>query len=317
MAPPPLTLTQPAASRPSGLHAAARSALLSVSALVHVMVVSGVVALAVSLWLLIGLDGYRYYTTPLGVRGYLPMHAILRPSGPVGQSLGVAGGLLMLVPFAYMLRKRFVKAKAVGNLKTLLEVHIFCGILGPVLVTYHTAFKFNGLVSVAYWSMVLVALSGFVGRYLYVRIPRTIRGAELSEADLTARAAALREELQWHVASAAMARVEAFEHHLAGMTGAPPSILGLLAGGRAIARRIGVVRRELLHAGATPEAAAELTAALAERASLLRRLQYLQPTKRLFGLWHVFHLPLVYVMFAIVWLHIGVVLYLGYVPFRW
>ena len=63
-----------------------------------------------------------------------------------------------------------------GRMKTWLEVHVFCGIVGPVLVTFHTSFKFNGIVSVAYWSMVAVVLSGFVGRYLYVRIPRSIRG---------------------------------------------------------------------------------------------------------------------------------------------
>jgi hypothetical protein len=317
MTPPPLTLTQAATRPPSAGPSAARSALLSVSALVHVMVVSAVVALTVSLWLLIGLDGRRYYTTPLGVRGYDPMHAVLRPSGPVGQSLGVAGALLLLVPFAYMLRKRFAKAKGVGNLKTLLEVHIFCGIVGPVLITYHTAFKFNGLVSVAYWSMVLVALSGFVGRYLYVRIPRTIRGAELSEAELASRAQALREDLQWHVDPAVMVRVEAFERHIGGITDTAPSLLGLLTGGRAIARRVHAVRRELVEAGASAQEAADLAAALGARASLLRRLQYLQPTRRLFALWHVFHLPLVYVMFVIVGLHIGIVLYLGYVPFRW
>jgi hypothetical protein len=51
------------------------------------------------------------------------------------------------------------------------------------------------------------------------------------------------------------------------------------------------------------------------RASLLRRLAYLQRTRQLFAMWHVFHLPLVYVMFAIVLVHIGVALYLGYAFF--
>ena len=60
----------------------------------------------------------------------------------------------------------------VGSMPLWLEVHIFCGIVGPVLVTFHTSFKFNGIISVAYWSMMAVMLSGFVGRYLYVRIPK-------------------------------------------------------------------------------------------------------------------------------------------------
>ena len=43
--------------------------------------------------------------------------------------------------------------------------------------------------------MVVVVLSGFVGRYLYVRIPKTLRGVELSAADLEARVAEIREPL--------------------------------------------------------------------------------------------------------------------------
>ena len=50
---------------------------------------------------------------------------------------------------------------------------------------------------------------------------------------------------------------------------------------------------------------------------LLRRIAYLERTKRLFELWHVFHLPLVYLQMVIVVAHVGVTVYLGYVPFRW
>lgn len=52
-----------------------------------------------------------------------------------------------------------------------------------------------------------------------------------------------------------------------------------------------------------------------EHATLLRRMVYLRKTKRLFDLWHVFHMPLVYIMFAIVVGHVAVALYMGYVPF--
>jgi hypothetical protein len=52
-----------------------------------------------------------------------------------------------------------------------------------------------------------------------------------------------------------------------------------------------------------------------ERATLLRRVASLRGTKRLFDLWHVFHMPLVYIMFVIVVGHVGLTLYMGYVPF--
>ena len=60
----------------------------------------------------------------------------------------------------YMARKRFRSLGRVGLLKHWLEFHIFLCSLGPVLVLYHTTFKFGGLVALSFWSMVAVFLSG-------------------------------------------------------------------------------------------------------------------------------------------------------------
>lgn len=289
-----------------------RTRLMPVGALMNVLGLSAVVAVGVATWVLLGLDGWSYYTTPLAVRGYSPVHRLLRPSGPVGQTLGLAGAVLMLVPFVYMGYKRLRRHKSGANLKRLLEIHIFCGIVGPILVTFHTAFKFNGIVSAAYWSMVLVALSGFVGRYLYVRIPRTIRGVELSQAELDERTDALRDELQW---SAGPEALDALDRMEAAIAARPPSWFNGL-GDWALRRTLDqVVTGIEAHAGRSTSAG--LRAALDERVRLQQRRHALAATKRLFDLWHVFHLPLVWVMFAIVSLHVGVSLYLGYVPFRW
>lgn len=308
--------TAPAApatpSRPAALASAVRQGLMPVGALMNVLGISGLVALGVSVWVLGSLDGWQYYTTPIGVRGYNDAHRLLRPSGPVGQTLGVAGAVLMLVPFVYMGYKRLRKQKSGTNLKRLLEIHIFCGIVGPVLITFHTAFKFNGIVSAAYWSMVLVALSGFVGRYLYVRIPRTIKGVELSQSELDDRTASLRDELQWTAGADVLDTLDRLEADIA----ARPASWFSGLGDRALRREIAdvVAQLEQRSGGA---ASASLKQALEERVRLQQRRHTLAATKRLFDLWHVFHLPLVWVMFAIVSLHVAVSLYLGYVPFRW
>ncbi|MEZ5420887.1 MAG: hypothetical protein R2708_26590 [Vicinamibacterales bacterium] len=268
-------------------------------------------AVGVSLWLLVGLDGWTYYGTPLNVRGYSDAHPLLRPSGPVGQTLGVLGAALMLVPFVYMMRKRLTRGKSGANLKRWLEVHIFCGIVGPVLVTFHTAFKFNGIVSAAYWSMVLVALSGFVGRYLYVRIPRTIRGVELSQGELDERMSALLDDLQWTAGPGVLEAIDRIDAEIAARTprwwqpGLRPALAASIRGATATL------------AATDATASARLTALLEERVGLQQRRHALAVTKRVFDLWHVFHLPLVWIMFAIVSLHVAVALYLGYVPFRW
>lgn len=270
-----------------------------------------------AVWILVPLGGGEYYTTPLAVRGYSPMHRLLRPSGPVGQTLGVFGGLLMLMPFVYMMRKRIPGLRSAGSLKTWLEIHLFCGIFGPVLVTFHTSFKFNGIVSVAYWSMVAVVLSGFAGRYLYVRIPRSIRGAELPRAELDARAAALRDDLARSSSPEVLDRLQTFERAVVPHRSSELTFADLLFGDMVLGRRVRALNRDLSRAGLPGDLQSEVVALTVERAILLRRIAYLHRTKRLFELWHVFHLPLVYVQLVIVMAHVGITLYLGYVPFRW
>ena len=282
----------------------------------HVLVLSGLAAAAFAAWVLIGLDGWSYYTTPTAVRGYTKAHQLLRPAGRAGHLFGVGGFLMMLVPVAYALRKRIRGLRDAGRMTTWLEVHVFCGIVGPVLVTFHTSFKFNGIVSVAYWSMVAVVLSGFVGRYLYVRIPRSIRGHELTQAELDARANELARELaSAQLPDRMLADIDAFERRLT-LAHDQLSYATLFFGEMRMRREIGQLRQAIArHGGAADlgHAAIELAA---ERATLSRRIAYLTKTKRLFDLWHVFHLPLVYIMFAIVVVHVGVTMYMGYVPFR-
>ncbi|MFN7980521.1 MAG: hypothetical protein U0Q11_01555 [Vicinamibacterales bacterium] len=263
------------------------------------------------------LGGWEYYGSPLETRAYADGHRLLRPSGAIGQTLGMIGAALVLVPFLYMARKRMAGAKGIGGLRGWLELHLFCGIVGPVLVTMHTTFKFNGIVSAAYWSMVVVMLSGFVGRYLYVRIPRSIRGTELTRSDLDARSESLKVEIAESAQSMDVLRlVQAFEHDSV-PDASRVSMLGVFVGDLGFGRR----RRRLVHeletAGLEPELAHRVVDLTAERATLLRRIAYLQKTKTLFGLWHVLHLPLVYLLLLIVAVHVGITLYLGYVPFRW
>ena len=276
---------------------------------------SATVSAALTVWILYGLGGRAYYATALAVRGYSEGHRLLRPSGPAGQMFGVVGTVLMLMPFLYMARKRVSGLKGAGNLKTWLEVHLFCGVVGPVLITFHTSFKFNGIVSAAYWSMAIVVSSGFIGRYLYVRIPRSIRGNELTRAELDARANELKGTLAESVDNpAVLDQIERFERKAV-----PEHVtwFDLLFGEVTFARRLRVLDRELGRAGLSHDLRAELTTLAAERSTLLRRAVYLQRTKTLFGLWHVFHLPLVYLMLVIVVAHVGITLYMGYVPFRW
>jgi hypothetical protein len=126
-------------------------------------------------------NGISYYTLGIEERVYHPDHAVLKPSGIIGHGLGITGTLLIIIGVSsYMARKRFRFLLRIGILKHWLEFHIFLCTLGPILILFHTAYKFGGLVAVSFWSMVAVFLSGIIGRFIYLQIPHTIEGRELS-----------------------------------------------------------------------------------------------------------------------------------------
>jgi len=138
-----------------------------------------IVVIAVFVYLLI--DGYGYYMSTIEDRFYHPAHQNLKPSGPLGHGFGIVGTLLILIGvFGYQARKYVKSFSRLGILKHWLEFHIFLCTLGPILVLFHTSFKFGGLVSISFWSMVAVVASGVVGRFIYLQIPRTIHGRELT-----------------------------------------------------------------------------------------------------------------------------------------
>ena len=62
-------------------------------------------------------------------------------------------------------------------------VSLMAGTVGPMFVALHSALKLSSWVSLAFWSMVIVAVSGFIGRYLYTQVPELSSGRELEELD--------------------------------------------------------------------------------------------------------------------------------------
>lgn len=280
----------------------------------NVLGLAAIAAAGITLAVLFGLDGLSYYRTSTRVRAYAPAHRDLRPSGPVGRSLGIAGAVLMFGgTAAYIARKRLPILANAGSTKTWLEAHIFCGLVGPALVTFHTSFKFNGIVSVAYWSMLSVVASGFVGRYLYAKIPRTQRGVEMDRRAIEERAAELRRELaDMTVPIQLLLRIEEMEQDLLPAEGERHGLGTLLFGGLAVRKKTRAIEKTIRSAGLTRKLVREALHAEAERINLLRRAATLDLTRRLFALWHVFHMPFVWVLGTVFVLHVGVAFYFGY-----
>ena len=148
----------------------------------------------VSIFLLI--YGSNYYLQPLLERPHHRLHDMLRPGGLGGHGLGIIGTVLMLLMLLYLPRKYFRFMRKWGNIGLWLDIHIWLGITGPILVIYHTALKFGGIVSISFWSMVAVAASGVFGRYVYLQIPRHLSGEELTPEEIQARDRTLAEQIR-------------------------------------------------------------------------------------------------------------------------
>lgn len=137
--------------------------------------------------LLLVYKGFPYYRTDLGERFYHESNKTLKSSGLVGHGLGIVGSASILAGvLSYMARKRLNILRRLGLLKYWLEFHIFLCIWGTLLVVFHTAFKFGGLAAVSFWSMIVVFLSGFAGRFIYIRIPRNPEGLALGADEMIA-----------------------------------------------------------------------------------------------------------------------------------
>lgn len=256
--------------------------------------------------------GMSYYSTPLEERFYHPDHNQFKPSGIYGHGLGIVGTLLILIGvFGYMAKKKYRALARLGRLKYWLEFHIFLCTLGPVMILFHTAFKFGGLVSVSFWSMVAVVASGVIGRFIYIQIPRTIEGRELSLNEVKDMKGNLTELLKDNY----QLDESSYMSQLAGATGAARQqgggfIRQYFEGRKAIASVKTVLRKN----GLPKSDIRQAVKLVKNEIALNNRIGRLQTMQKLFKYWHVAHLPFALVMLVIMVIHVGVTLAFGY---RW
>ena len=270
----------------------------------------------ISVTILLAIYGFEYYTTSLEERFFNPSHDLLKPSGALGHGLGIIGTLMMIVGVGvYMIRKRYRKFFNIGYLKHWLEFHIFLCSVGPVLVLYHTAFKFGGIVSVSFWSMVLVVLSGVVGRFIYLQIPRTIQGHEISINDLNS----IKEKLAIKVRSVMSEDSSTLlEFERVSSADRYKSFRLITAVGFFvrdffdIKRVMKLLKMRIKLLGIGKLERDELLKAAKSEIIIARRIALLRTSQKLFHWWHIFHLPFAIAMFVIMVIHVAVTIIFGY-----
>ncbi|MEL6591791.1 MAG: hypothetical protein AAFP02_08480 [Bacteroidota bacterium] len=263
---------------------------------VHAIYIGTFVVITVLVTVYLFYTGYSYYALPFEERFYHPRHDWFKPSGVFGHGLGIVGTLLILFGVSiYIARKRYNFLGRFIRLKYLLEFHIFLCTLGPIMILFHTAFKFGGIVSVAFWSMVAVVASGVVGRFIYIQIPHSIEGRILSLSEVN--------DLKKDVGQVLQEKFgleSAFSTQLAGMVADPAK--GQL--------------KQLKQALRTHQIPAKdrssILSLFKEEISLGRKIARLEQMQKLFRYWHVAHMPFALLMLVIVVIHVIVTLAFGY-----
>src|SRR5512145_2146315 len=139
--------------------------------------------------------GARYYLEPMAARVRNPLHPWLKSSGYIGQSAGLLALALFLFLWLYPVRKKFRWLAFTGAIARWLDAHVLAALGLPLLVAVHAAWRFGGVIGLGFWSMMLVWLSGIVGRYLYARIPRSRAGVELTMDEIGARRTTLLDQI--------------------------------------------------------------------------------------------------------------------------
>ncbi len=90
----------------------------------------------------------------------------------LGYWLGIVGSVLMVITLLYSLRKRLKSMRDWGNMRTWFVIHMIIGVYGPVLILFHCNFSLGASQNetVAVITMLVVLISGIVGRYIHDKI---------------------------------------------------------------------------------------------------------------------------------------------------
>lgn len=223
-----------------------------------------------------------------------------------GYALGILGLACLVALLGYSVRKRRRILSGSGKLKTWFRVHMLLGILGPTAILLHSNFQLGSTNSnIALASMLLVAGSGYIGRFLYARVHRGLFGERKALAQLQRDA----EEgfgVVERIGELLPALADELDAQERWVLDRAPGFVGTLrrffmAGprSRALHRRCVLALRETGR-----EDLWFLESALDDHLQVGVRVAQFAAWERLFSLWHAIHLPLAFLLFAAAAAHV-------------
>ncbi len=233
----------------------------------------------------------------------------------LGYYLGIIGVSLMALLLLYPLRKKARWMRGVFPIKYWFKAHMLFGILGPTLILFHCNFGLGSMNSnVALFSMLLVAFSGLIGRYIYRHTHNGLYGKKLNYDQLQAQHAQFKQQLSSNamIDDALLQHLQKIEDLVADKNSS------LIHSWRSVFR-VNVLSHRLLSElrrlnGASVQTAGgqqffytEMTEHFEQELKTLRSMIGLSLYNRLFSIWHIVHLPFFFMMIITATVHIVVV----------
>jgi len=264
--------------------------------------------------------GYSFLLIAMGIGWLVRNEGLVDPKVGLGYWLGIVGGSMMLLLLLYPFRKRIRALRFLGTTMHWFRTHMILGLVGPLLVLYHSNFHLGSFNSqVALYCMLLVAGSGIVGRHLYAGIHRGLYGDKTSLAELSSD---LKRSIEQNHGLATLlpnyaARLEALSAEMQGdsITGTLSIRASLLWTIRQYFVRFSlarIARRDLqARAIVSPAVAKDFdrfkNASSSFTRSFIRlsgRVAQFTLYERMFSIWHVLHMPLFFMLIISALVHV-------------
>ncbi len=276
--------------------------------------------LGISIFLYLGISGWTYYRLPIEERFYHSNHNLLKPSGIIGHGLGITGSLMMIIGVSsYMVRKRWRKLYHLGYLKHWLEFHIFLCSVGPILILYHTSLKFGGIITIGFWSMVIVVLSGVIGRVIYIQLPRTLQGEPLSIADIENLISNMFNQFELNIQEEIKVlliedpnRITESNHINKSSYNSPNIFISISQLNKQRKYKLKLIKNFIETQNSfNAKSKKEMMQTANKILSLKNKELLYNAMENLFRHWHIFHLPFAITMFVLMFVHIVVAILFG------
>lgn len=262
-----------------------------------------------------GWNVFLVVITVLLIVGYfISTQKYYKPGDDIGYNMGLVGGVMLLTLLLYPLRKRVRFLKNLGILPTWFKWHMIFGILAPALILFHSTFHIGSInAGMALVAMLLVSGSGIFGRFFYTKIHNGLYGRQANLKELQddmSQTGNVKSVLSF--APEIEKRLDAFRADTTSVSkGGDAGLWHFATIGIKAAFLSRSLAKNLHHAMYSQAAEKNWNGAQMQRLNLMyeenrkqvdtyikavRDVAQFHTYERLFSWWHIFHIPLVYLL---------------------